>query len=113
MHLKNFSLITREKKITLAPAYDLLNSTIAQKNTKEEMALSLNGKKNNFRKNDFLKYFAIERLKLNETVITQVMQEIQQAFPLWEQLIERSFLSKPMQKEYLGLLRERYQRLAL
>jgi len=36
MHLKNFSLITREKIVTLSPAYDLLNTSIAQKNPKEE-----------------------------------------------------------------------------
>lgn len=45
MHLKNFSLITKDRKISISPAYDLLNSTIAQKNTKEEIALSLKGKK--------------------------------------------------------------------
>lgn len=45
MHLKNFSLITRDRKISISPAYDLLNSTIAQKNTKEEIALPLKGKK--------------------------------------------------------------------
>lgn len=45
MHLKNFSLITKDRKISISPAYDLLNSTIAQKNTKEEIALPLKGKK--------------------------------------------------------------------
>ncbi len=28
MHLKNFSLITRQDRVALSPAYDLLNSTI-------------------------------------------------------------------------------------
>jgi serine/threonine-protein kinase HipA len=45
MHLKNFSLITKDRKIYLSPAYNLLNSSIAQKNIKEEIALPLNGKK--------------------------------------------------------------------
>lgn len=30
MHLKNFSLITTNRKIMLSPAYDLINTTIAQ-----------------------------------------------------------------------------------
>lgn len=45
MHLKNFSLITKNGKTTLAPAYDLLNSTISIKNPEEEIALTLKGKK--------------------------------------------------------------------
>lgn len=45
MHLKNFSLITRDQKIMLSPVYDLLNSTIAMGSAKEEIALPLNGKK--------------------------------------------------------------------
>jgi serine/threonine-protein kinase HipA len=45
MHLKNFSLITKDGKTTLAPAYDLLNSSIAIKSPEEEIALTLKGKK--------------------------------------------------------------------
>ncbi|SRR5579883_223804 len=113
MHLKNFSLITREKKITLSPVYDLLNSTIVLSNAQEEVALSLNGKKNNLRKRDFLEYFAKERLELNQTIIIGVLQEIKQAIPQWQELIGNSFLSLRMQEKYLDLLKERCQRLEL
>jgi serine/threonine-protein kinase HipA len=65
MHLKNFSLITKNKKISLSPAYDLLNSTISQKNAKEEIALPIRGRKSNLTKRDFFDYFAVERLGLN------------------------------------------------
>ncbi len=41
MHLKNFSLIHRNDKIELSPAYDLLNTTIILANPVEEMALPL------------------------------------------------------------------------
>jgi serine/threonine-protein kinase HipA len=111
MHLKNFSLITRDKKVSLSPAYDLLNSTIALGKAKEEMALPLNGKKNNLRRNDFLNYFAVERLRLNKNITTEVIQEIQQAIPEWKELISISFLSKEMKKSYLDLLNERCDRL--
>ncbi len=113
MHLKNFSLLTRDQKTTLTPAYDLLNSTIALGNAKEELALPLNGKKNNLTQKDFLNYFAIERLGLNRVVIAEVMQEITQALPKWQALIEISFLSKKMQASYLRLLAERAKRLGL
>jgi hypothetical protein len=44
MHLKNFSLITRQGRVGLAPAYDFLNTTIALKHAREELALPLRGK---------------------------------------------------------------------
>ena len=37
MHLKNFSLITSDKKISLSPAYDLLDLTIAKKTPKRKL----------------------------------------------------------------------------
>ena len=84
--LKNFSLITKNQQVTLSPAYDLLNTTIAQKNTKEELALPLNGKKNNLKRRDFVEYFAADKLKLNHSVITNVMERIYNAQPIWKHL---------------------------
>lgn len=110
MHLKNFSLITRNQKVTLSPAYDLLNTTIAQANTQEETALPLNGKKNNLKKTDYLDYFA-KRLQLNPNMVAKVIQEIQQALPQWKILIGNSFLSLAMQEKYFVLLKERCERL--
>lgn len=111
MHVKNFSLITRGKKITLAPAYDLLNTTIVQPNAKEELALPLNGKKNNLTARDFFEYFATQQLNLNQHAVTEVTQQIKQAMPDWKVLISHSFLSKPLQIKYLHLLSERLGRL--
>jgi len=113
MHLKNFSLLTKDKKICLSPAYDLLNSTIAQKNTKEEIALPLGGKKNNLTKKDFFKYFAVERLALNPKIIDCIIQDFHQIIPQWRTLIGLSFLSQAMQDKYLKLLDERCERLNL
>jgi serine/threonine-protein kinase HipA len=113
MHLKNFSLITRDPKIVLSPAYDLLNTTIAQKNTKEELALPLNGKKNNIKSADFLSYFAGQQLQLNKRVIDDLLATFSQTLPQWLELIDRSFLSKPMKEMYVKLLTERASRLGL
>ena len=111
MHLKNFSLITRKQQIGLSPAYDLLNTTIAKKNTKEELALPLNGKKNNLKRRDFIEHFAIERLQLNTTTITNVFDQTYRALPTWNSLINRSFLSDAMKNKYLALLDERCNRI--
>ena len=110
MHLKNFSLITMGNKISLSPAYDLLNTTITQKNAKEEIALPLRGRKNNLNKRDIFDYFAVERLGLNQKVIDGIIQEFQQAIPKWQELIGISFLSQAMQEKYLLLLEARWKR---
>ncbi|MDF1684279.1 MAG: HipA domain-containing protein [Legionellaceae bacterium] len=113
MHLKNFSLMTQNKIISISPAYDLLNSTIAQKNTKEEIALPLGGKKNNLTRRDFFKYFAVERLALNPKIMNGIVQDFHQIIPQWRTLIGLSFLSQAMQDKYLQLLDERCERLNL
>jgi len=113
MHLKNFSLITNENIATLSPAYDLLNTTIAQKNTREELALPLNGRKNNLCKKDFYEYLAKELLQLNDTITDNVIIEFKKAIPVFKKYISYSFLSSEMQKKYLAILNERCKTLDL
>lgn len=55
MHLKNFALLTtKENETILSPAYDLLSTRVAIPKDKEEMALTINGKKRKIRKGDFI-----------------------------------------------------------
>jgi serine/threonine-protein kinase HipA len=113
MHLKNFSLITRNDKVQLAPAYDLLNTTIALKAAKEEMALPLKGKKSNLTRNDLLDYFARERLQINQRVLNDVLSRFARAIPAWHELLDHSFLSADAKQKYAALLAERGQRMQL
>jgi len=113
MHLKNFSLITREGKIELSPAYDLLNSTIALKGSVEELALPLAGKKRGFSGKIFLEYYGQERLELPKTMIDDTVEMIQKALPRWHELIAISFLSVSMKQRYSELLNERVHRIKL
>jgi len=111
MHLKNYSLITHHNKITLAPAYDFINSTLALGTAKEEIALSLNDKKRNLKKQDFIDYFAIKKLELPLKIIDQKLQLIFEAQPIWVDLIKRSFLSESLKKQYSQIISERMQRI--
>jgi len=45
MQLKNFSMIISGKKLVFSPAYDLLNVAIVNPEDNEELALTLEGKK--------------------------------------------------------------------
>lgn len=105
-HLKNFSLIRLNQKIQLSPAYDLLNTTIVMKAT-EELALPLNGKKNNLNRNLFFNYYAIDQLNLTERVIDQVDQEFRSSIDSWKSLIEKSFLTAELKQEYWEVVSQR------
>ena len=111
MHLKNYSLITRNEKVELSPAYDLLNSTIALAAAQEEIALPISGKKRNLNANVLIDYWGKERLKLNDAVISKILDKISGVWNEWERLINVSFLSKGMKEKYFNLLKERKKRL--
>ena len=113
MHLKNFSLLTRNQKVELAPAYDFLNSTIALNHPREEMALPLKGKKSGLTCNDFLNYFGRERLQINERVLDDVRSRFAKAMPLWRELLDQSFLSENAKQKFLAILSQRGERMGL
>jgi len=113
MHLKNWSLITRDDKVELSPAYDLLNSTIPNPKSREELALPLHGKKSNLRTNDFWQYLAAERLGLTPPLIEQTKARFAAVSADWPVRIESSFLSKEMTARYLTLLAQRLERLGV
>jgi serine/threonine-protein kinase HipA len=111
MHLKNFSLIRRNDKIELSPAYDLVNTTIALPNPIEELALTLNGKKNKLTKDIFVDYFATQRLGLTNITIERTLAAIESQEQTWHNLIAISFLSDEMKAKYSSLLESRWSRI--
>ena len=113
MHLKNFSLIRRNEKVELAPAYDFLNTTIALKAAKEELALPIRGKKSRITRNDLITYFARERLELNERILDDVLSKVSRAAPAWHELLDRSFLSANAKEKFRTILSERGNRMQL
>lgn len=113
MHLKNWSLVTRDDKVELSPAYDLLNSTIPNPRNREELALPLHGKKSNLRANHFWRYLAVERLGLTPALVAETKTRMARASATWPDRIATSFLSETMKERYLKLLAERRQRLEL
>ncbi|MDD4603609.1 MAG: HipA domain-containing protein [Bacteroidales bacterium] len=104
MHLKNFSIITEEGKVTLSPCYDLVNSTIEYKKQDEEIALPLKGKKKRLTRNILVDYFGNERCELTSKSIDKVLDTISSAVPKWKELIDISFLSNEMKEKYHKLL---------
>lgn len=107
MHLKNYSLITRNDIIELSPAYDFLNTSIVLGKYIEESALSLAGKKKKFNRTILIDYLGRERLQLNTKIIAKIIEELEKAFPTWFELIEISFLKRNLKNSFSELLRNR------
>ena len=117
MHLKNFSLITKNGKSELAPAYDFLNtalalrmSGVAEQNI-EDFALPIAGKKKKIDKKILLDYYAKERLGLNGKTIARTLLLFEQCYDQWFTIIDRCFLSEQAKILYKELLKSRFKRL--
>ena len=109
MHLKNFSLYCPKSQYVLAPAYDLVNAALVNPQDKEELALTLNGKKSRLNLQDFIQ--AAERMGLTERFVEQTVERFNTFLPLWRQTISRSFLTDELKQGYVEMLGERLQRL--
>jgi serine/threonine-protein kinase HipA len=119
MHLKNFSVIRRDGIVGLAPAYDYLNTTLAFQalgrplSSIEEVALPLGGRKRKLTKEQWLEYYALDRLDLKQAVIADILAAFAKAVPSWHEWISNSFLAPEHKKLYADLLKERCHRLGL
>ena len=113
MHLKNFSLITRNGKVEVAPAYDYLSTTVAflalgkRLDTIEEIALPLQGKKRGLSGTTWIAYFGRQRLRLPDKVIARILEDLMRAVPVWHARIAVSFLPAEQKQLYHTLLAER------
>lgn len=77
MHLKNFSLIEMEpgnREFYLSEAYDMLPVNIVLPEDKEQMALTLNGKKSNIKKKDFMSFAA--KCNISERAAEKMISKI-------------------------------------
>jgi serine/threonine-protein kinase HipA len=103
MHLKNFSLIKTEmNEIQLSPAYDLVSTKLAMPQDLEEMALTINGKKNRLKRLDFHKLG--ESLGINEKAIESVFQKFVNKMDGIHGLINESFLDEDFKTQYHDLI---------
>lgn len=109
MHLKNFSMIKTRFGWALAPAYDLLNVRIANPEDKEELALTLGGKKNKLTRAYFERFGEV--LGLTPKQIQGVFKRFEKNKEKAINWIHQSFLSEAMKKAYLQILYEQYSRL--
>jgi serine/threonine-protein kinase HipA len=110
MHLKNFSLYSiREQAYNLTPAYDMLSTALVMPEDKEELALTLNGKKRKITRDDFIKAFQFSNLE--DKIIENIFGKFEKAIPLWMDCIRDCFLDDEMKKRYVELMNGRMDKL--
>ncbi|MCB0750431.1 MAG: HipA domain-containing protein [Ignavibacteriae bacterium] len=105
MHLKNFSLIKRNLKYDLCPAYDLVASELVVEGDDEDLALNLNGKKKKIKRKDF--ETAMAGAGLDKKVIENIFKKYKKLLPKWNQFIIESFLPEKMKDEYTALIKRK------
>lgn len=103
MHLKNFSLYSTKKGIySLTPAYDMLPTRLVISEDKEELALTLNGKRRKLKRSDFEAAFA--KSGIDRKVGENIFFKFEKVVPLWLELIDRSFLTDDLKNMYKELI---------
>lgn len=111
MHLKNFSMIKSASGWVLAPAYDLLNVAIVLPEDKEELALTIEGKKKKIKLEHFVKLG--KGLELTDKQIESVFKRMIKNKPNAIEWIDKSFLSDNMKTAYKEILESRFIQLKL
>lgn len=105
MHLKNYSMLKTSSGWVLSPFYDLINVKLILPKDKEDSALLLGGKKQNFNKGYF------DRLAQYLSITNKQMESVYKRINTWlpeaKLLIEASFLSDKLKMEYVELIESR------
>lgn len=109
-HLKNFSLLKKEEVgYLLSPAYDIVNSRLVLPAEKEEMCLSIQGKRNNISKKDF--HGLSENLGLNSKQAHNALERLSGLRSSIEMMIEESFLEERLRNRFIEIFKERMKRI--
>ncbi len=99
MHLKNFSLISRSSgQYVLSQAYDLVNVHLVFPEDKEELALTLDGRKKHINRQNFVR--AMASSGLGDKVMENIFRKFMDAAPKWYNFIDDSFLPAELKEKY-------------
>lgn len=110
-HMKNFSIIYDDDgKIRLSPAYDIVSSKLVIPG-EEDLALPMNGKRNNVTKNDFKKFS--NYLEIPSKAYERILVRFKEGREIIEELATHSALDNEEKEHFLDIVNARYSRLGL
>lgn len=108
MHLKNFSLIETSEasgEYILSAAYDMLSTNVVIPDDKEQMALTINGKKQNIRRKDFINY--AEAIDIDGKVAEKIIKKIVNLKDKYITMCRESYIPDSMKASLEKLIEER------
>lgn len=111
MHLKNFSLMHTDRGVLFSPAYDLLNVNLIFPEDKEDLALTLGGRKRKIKRLDF-DQFAIS-LGISEIVKNNIYKDFSKQMEKVHDWIENSFLTDELKEKYIQIFESKLEQIEL
>ena len=108
MHLKNFSLIETDENsgnYILSDAYDMLPVNTVNPSDTEQTALTLNGKKRNLHRNDFLKF--ADACQIDRAVASKIIDRLKGYESEFIRATEQSYLNDELKESLIALMKER------
>ena len=108
MHLKNFSLIEsahNPNEYSLFPAYDILSTNVIIPSDTEQFALTLNGKKSNIRKRDFIIFSS--SLGISEKSAEIMISGIVKLKDKYIDMCINSYIPDDMKEQLINLINNR------
>lgn len=111
MHLKNFSLMHTDRGVLFSPAYDLLNVNLIYPDDKEDLALTLGGRKRKVKRSDF-NQFAMS-LGISEIVRNNIYKDFSKQVDNVQDWINRSFLTDEYKEGYAQVISNKIKQIGL
>jgi len=108
MHLKNFSLIEsaeRSNEYSLSAAYDMLSTNVVIPDDKEQLALTLNGKKQNIRRKDFIEF--AQTIGITEISANKMIEKIIKLKDKYIIMCKESYMPNNMKMSLENLIEQR------
>lgn len=107
-HLKNYSIAYKDKEtIRLTPAYDIVSSKLVIPD-EEDSALSINGRKNLLKRDDFDKLAEYLNIPIKIRY-----EKFDKSLALMEAIIKNSEIKKDVQERFVDIVKERLSRMNL
>ena len=108
MHLKNFSLIETAEgscEYVLSAAYDMLSTNVIIPADPEQLALTINGKKQNIRRKDFLTF--AQTIEISEKSAVKMIGKVIKLKNTYLMLCQDSYIPDDMKENLTRLIEQR------
>lgn len=108
MHLKNFSLIETSEgsqKYILSAAYDMLSTNVVIPADKEQLALTINGKKQNIRRKDF--FIFAKTIGVSDKSAEKMIDKIVRLKEIYIDMCRESYMPDEIKEKLEALINQR------